>query len=228
MRRLAATLRTDLRTQYRYGFFAAAALVMIVSIVLLRWLPEEVALLLLPAVVLENVLINTFYFSAGQILLERVEGTYAAQSVTPLRIDEYLGSKLIALTALSLVEGLTIAVAVFGVHAWLMTMAAGIVLAAVFFCLVGVALVLRYDSINEFLLPSAFYTFLLSLPLLGLFGIGAPALYLAHPMQGSLELLRIDTAPSAVALLYALLYPLAWIAAAYLWSRRALARARSA
>ncbi|HVR30624.1 MAG TPA: ABC transporter permease, partial [Thermoanaerobaculia bacterium] len=154
MRRLAATIRTEVRVQWRNGFYAATALVVIFSIALLRWLPRDTATLLLPVVILQNVLMNTFYFVSGLVLLERVEGTFAAQCVTPLRTGEYLGAKLVTLTALSLVESGLIAVAVFGVARWLIAMACGIALAAALFCLAGVALVVRYDSINEFLLPS--------------------------------------------------------------------------
>jgi fluoroquinolone transport system permease protein len=228
MRRLAATIRTDVRVQFRNGFYAATVLVVIFSIVLLRWLPRETATLLLPVVILENVLMNTFYFVSGLVLLERVEGTFVAQSVTPLRTGEYVGSKLVTLTALSLVESIFIAVAVFGVARWLIAMAFGIALAAALFCLVGVALVVRYDSINEFLLPSVLYTFLLSLPLLGIFGIGAEAWYLPHPIQGPLALMRIDAPYSAGRFAYGIGYPLLWIAPVYLWSRRALAGARNA
>lgn len=227
MRRLAATIGTDVRVQFRNGFYFATVFVVIASILLLRWLPADAARLILPVVVLENVLMNTFYFVSGLLLLERVEGTFAAQSVTPLRIDEYLASKLATLSALSLAESLSIGVAVFGIDARLIAMALGIALAAPLFCLVGVALVLRYDSINEFLLPSVPYTALLTLPVLGIFGVGSPDLYLPHPIQGPLELMQISAPPTADRLIYAIGYPLLWTVPVYRWSRRALNRARS-
>jgi hypothetical protein len=37
-------------------------------------------------------------------------------------------------------------------------MAAGIALAAILFCLTGVALIVHYESINEFIMPSVLYT----------------------------------------------------------------------
>jgi fluoroquinolone transport system permease protein len=184
MKRLAAAIKTDVRVQLRNGFYMATVLVAVSSIVLLRWLPGEVAMQVLPVLILENVLVNTFYFVSGLLLLERVEGTFVAQSVTPLRDDEYLASKLATLTLLSLAESLFIAVAVFGIGVWLIAMVLGIALAAVLFCLVGVALVVRYDSINEFLMPSVLYTLLLTLPILGIFGVGSATWYLPHPIQG--------------------------------------------
>jgi fluoroquinolone transport system permease protein len=75
MNRFRATVAADSRVQYRNGFYLAAALVAAGSILLLRWLPADAATLLLPVVILSNVLVNTFYFVGGLLLLERVEGT---------------------------------------------------------------------------------------------------------------------------------------------------------
>ncbi len=226
MRRLAATIGTDVRVQFRNGFYAATAFVVVFSILLLRLLPGAAAVLIFPVVVLENVLVNTFYFVSGLLLLERVEGTFTAQSVTPLRDAEYLASKLATLTALSLGESLLIAAAGVGTGLWLIPLATGVALAAVLFCLAGVAFVVRYDSISEFLLPSVLFTSLLTLPILGAFGLGPAAAYLPHPIQGPLSLMRVDASHTLAQLLYAIGFPLLWVAPAYLWSRRSLARAR--
>jgi fluoroquinolone transport system permease protein len=226
--RLAATLRTDVRLQFRNGFYFATALVVACSIVLLRWLPPDAAALLLPVVLLQNVVVNTFYFVSGLLLLERGEGTFAAQSVTPLRADEYLASKLSTLTALSLVEGLLIATAVGGFDGRLVVTALGIALAAALFCLAGVAVVVHYEAINEFIMPSVIYTFLLSLPILGYFGMGSRVWYLPHPIQGPLELIQMRAPFTPGGLTYAIGYPVLWIVPAYLWSRRALRQIRIA
>jgi fluoroquinolone transport system permease protein len=227
MTRLAATLRTDVRVQVRNGFYLATALVVACSILLLRWLPADAAASLLPVALLENVVINTFYFVSALLLLDRGEGTFAAQSVTPLRADEYLASKLLTLTALSLVEGLLIAAAVRGFDGQLVATALGIALAAAILCLAGVALVVRYNAINEFIMPSVLYTFLLSLPVLGYFGVGARVWYLPHPLQGPLELMQVPAPHTPGGLAYAILCPALWIVPAYLWSRRALRGMRS-
>ncbi|MCA1559799.1 MAG: ABC transporter permease [Acidobacteria bacterium] len=227
MTRLAATLGTDVRVQFRNGFYLATAFVVACSVVLLRWLPPEVAALLLPVVVLENIVVNTFYFVSALLLLERDEGTFAAQSVTPLRTDEYLASKVLTLTALSLVESLLIATAVAGLDGRLVVMSLGIGLAAVLFCLSGVALIVNYESINEFIMPSVLYTAVLSLPVLGYFGIGAREWYLPHPILGPLELMRMHAPYTPGWLVYAIGYPLLWIIPVSFWSRRALRRLRS-
>jgi fluoroquinolone transport system permease protein len=227
MTRFAATFRTDVRVQLRNGFYYAAAFVVVCSMAILRQLPADVAALLLPVVLLENIVVNTFYFVSGLLLLERGEGTLAAQSVTPLRTDEYLASKLLTLTALSLAENLLIATVVAGLDGRLVVIALGIALAAVLLCLAGVALIVHYDSINEFIMPSVLYTATLSLPVLGYFGLGAREWYLLHPIQGPLELMQMQTRPTPGGLAYAIGYPALWILPALLWSRQALRGLRS-
>ena len=83
MSRLPAAVACDVRLQYRNGFYAAAAFVAVVLVVLLRWLPPETLRLLLPALVLANMQVNTFYFVAGLVLLEKAEGSLEALVVTP-------------------------------------------------------------------------------------------------------------------------------------------------
>ncbi len=224
MSRLTAALATDVRLQWRNGFYAATLLVMMVSTVLLRWLPADTARLILPLAILTNVVMNTFYFVSGLLLLERVEGTLVAQRVTPLRPGEYLASKVVTLTVLSMAEGLFIAAAVFGIGTWLLTMALGIGLSAILFCLAGVAVVARYDSVNEFLLPSVVYTFLLTLPLLGILGLGSAVWYVPHPTQAALALMQMNLPDTASRWIYSVGYPSLWIGPAYVWSRRALLR----
>jgi fluoroquinolone transport system permease protein len=227
MTRLAATLQTDVRVQLRNGFYYAALFVVVCSIAILRRLPTDVAALLLPVVLLENTVVNTFYFVSGLLLLERDEATFAAQNVTPLRTDEYLGSKLLTLTALSLVESVLIAAAVAELDGQLVVIALGIAFAAVLFCLTGVALIVHYDSINEFIMPSVVYTAILSLPVLGYFGLGAREWYLLHPLQGPLDLMQLATRHTMGELAYAIGYPGLWILPAFSWSRRALRSLRS-
>lgn len=227
MTRIAATFGLDLRVQGRNGFYLAAGIIVVCSILLLRWLPRATTEILLPVVIFENVVVNTFYFVSGLVLLEKGEGTITAQAVTPLRTGEYLASKVATLTALSLAESMLIAWFMPGAGLSLPSIALGIALISVLFTLAGVILVTRYASINEFLMPSVAGTALLSLPILGVFGLGPPEWYLLHPAQGPMRLLMGQVPGSVGELAWAAGYPLLWILPAWSWSRRALENLRS-
>ncbi len=65
---------------------------------------------------------------------------------------------------------------------------------------------------------------MLSVPLLGYFGLGQRFLYDWHPVQGVLDLMQTVEPLGGWRLVYAIVYPMLWIGPVYLWSRRALRR----
>lgn len=190
MNRLAATMLCDIRIQVRNGFYYAAAFVALINILILTQIPSEALSRWMPLLILSNLLINTFYFIAGQVLLEKGEGTLHAQVVSPLRDSEYLLSKVASLTLLSLAENLLIVLIGYGTEFNIILFLAGLVGAAFVYSLCGFVAVSRYSSINEFLFPSFLYTLAFLPPFLPYAGweIGWP-LFL-HPLQGPLVLLQ--------------------------------------
>src|SRR5688572_21983360 len=154
MKRLMATIICDIRLQMRNGFYYAAAFVAAFWALALSRVPPELLALWMPVFILSNILINTFYFMAGLVLLEKAEGTLMAQGVTPLRSREYLMSKVITLTLLSVCESFVIVIVGYGTAFSPVVFLSGVICSAVLFQLIGFLLVIRYESINEFLFPS--------------------------------------------------------------------------
>lgn len=218
MKRWIATLLTDVRLQRRNGFYVAAAFTVVVMVVLLRQIPPAGRLAALPVVLLGELLINCFYFVAGQVLLEKGEGTLEAQVVTPLRPAEYLAAKVVSLTGLSLVEVAAIValgVGLDAVRSW-PALAASVLLMGPLLVLAGFLTVSRFDTINEFLFPSALVLFVLVLPLFSAPGLLPGSWVYAHPVQPSLTWLTAAFAPvKAWELVYGLIYGAAAIAAAF-------------
>ena len=221
MTRLAATMHGDARLQLRQGFYYASAFMLVVMIVVLRQIPAEIQAWILPVVILSNVQVNTFYFIAGLVLLEKSEGTLEAQVVTPLRPWEYLASKVATLTGLSVVENVLLVVATYGTGAGTPALLAGILISSVIFALAGFIAVARYDSINEYLMPSFLYTSLLSIPLLAYFGLIESRLFDLHPITAPLEMLRVSfDAPMPTRWTYELTSAALWIGIGALLARR--------
>jgi fluoroquinolone transport system permease protein len=225
--RLVSTLHWDARLQFRNGFYYASAFVAVVFIVLLSQfsIHQKTLALLLPAILMQNILMNTFYFMAGIVLLEKGEGILEGLVVSPLRKGEYLLSKVITLTLLSLVEVMVVAIALYGFGFNLSLMAAGVVLLGIFFALLGFVAVARYESINTFLLPSVLMVTLLSIPLLDYFGLWQSWLVYLHPVQAPLLLMKAAFQPVAGwQLVYGVVYSVVWVGVTYAWSRRAFYR----
>jgi fluoroquinolone transport system permease protein len=219
--RLASAVRWDAVIQFRNGFYYAALFVTLVWIFLLRQVPLEYRLLLLPAMLAGNLLINAFYFVAGLVLLEKAEGSLQAQVVTPLRRGEYLASKALTLGLLSLAEGLAITLLGHGLAFNPLLLALGLLSGAGLLALLGFVAIARYDSINEYLMPSIGYMSALILPFIDYFQVWQSPLFYLHPLQAPLIVLRAAFQPIApLELLFGLLASALWIAAAFAWSQR--------
>jgi fluoroquinolone transport system permease protein len=238
MTRLSSTMKWDARLQWRNGFYAAALVVVIIWVLLISQIPAQVLqsmsgfslAWLLPAAVLGNLLVGTFYFMGGLLLLEKGEGTLEAQIVTPLRSSEYLLSKLGTLVFLSVIENSLLVGIVYlfrsrllangipqlnmpilEITGSLLLFGAGLILGAAMFCLAGFLVVIRYDSINEYLLPSIVVTAVIMLPLVAYLTGWESWLLLLHPLQAPLTLLQAAWQPTQFwQLLYGLVYGLLW------------------
>jgi len=239
MTRLTSTMKWDVRLQWRNGFYYATLVVVVIWTLLFSQIPVQMfgeigrssLAWLLPVTVLSNLLVSTFYFIGGLLLLEKGEGTLEAQIVTPLRSGEYLLSKLSTLTLLAVVEnGLLVGIIyTLILRPWtaleqslsalntellgsLLFFIAGLVLAAIILCLAGFLVVIRYDSINEYLLPSILVTTVLMLPMVAYLAGWQSWLFYLHPLQTSLLLLQAARQPlPAWQLLFALIYSLLWV-----------------
>jgi fluoroquinolone transport system permease protein len=222
---LTATLRTDVRLQWRNGFYYAVAFLLSGWIALVSQLPRLDWAAWLPALVLGNLSLGTFMFNAGLVLLEKGEGTLEALTVTPLSPRAYLASKVASLAGLAVVEHVVLVAVVVGADFRLLPLLLGVVSGTAVYCLTGFVAVARYDSIDTFLLPSSLWTAALSLPILDFAGLWTTPLMALHPLQPTLVLLRGSFEPlSPQEWAYSLAGATAWIAALLELSRRAFQR----
>jgi fluoroquinolone transport system permease protein len=233
--RFFSTLVCDMRLQSRNGFYYATAFVTAIYALALSQLSGGQAGFeigsLFPIFVLDSMLVGTFYFVAGQVLLEKGEGTLQAQVVSPLRPWEYLASKVLTLTLLALVQ-YGVLVGIFqGFTPGTLFFIVGIALASTMYVLVGFVSVARYTSVTDYLIPSIPYTGLMLLPLglyvlSGLDGWGFLAYVVyVHPMEGPLQLLSAAFQEVAAwQLVYGVAYSAVWVYVLYRLSLRAFDR----
>jgi fluoroquinolone transport system permease protein len=225
MNRLVTMIRCDVTLQIRNGFYLATAFVTTVWALILGQAGALDLRWLLPALLLGNLLLGTFYFIGGLVLLERGEGTLTAQVVTPLRIGEYLAAKVITLTALALAETLVLVPLLIGWGFHVLLLSVGAILAGVLYCLAGFIAVARYTAINEYLLPSGGVVAVLWIPLLANLVQWRSGLLYLHPLSAPLALIEAALGPAPLAqVLYGLGYSALWIALLAWGSHRAFRR----
>lgn len=190
MTRLAAATRQELRLQWRYGIDAAALVVTMVWIAVLRALPVASMGTAVPVVVFADAALIGLFVLAGAVLFEKDEGTQSAVVVTPLRDVEYLAAKLAPLTVLSVLVALVIALSAPGTSAHPTLLAAGVGLLALTVLLVGYAAAVRFDSITDYIVGVQVPLLPLALPLLPYLvdALASPAWW-AVPTYGALVLI---------------------------------------
>ncbi len=228
MTRLLSTLRLDLLNQYRQGFYFASAFVLVAVGAVISLLPAA-AVAVLPAILLTNMLLATFVFLGGLLLLEKGQGALEGLIVTPLKPSEYLLAKILSLTGLAVFENAAItaiarANGLLSAVDWSWVLI-GSVFSGVIYTLLGFLTVIRYNSLNEYLMPMALATALLQLPALVCFGMPEYLLLYLLPTHGPLLMFQsaLEPLPEST-MVYAVLYPSAWILVSFLWGRKAFHR----
>ena len=226
MNRLWSTLKLDFRQQQRNGFFYAALFAIAFWLLGIHFtaLKEVQPSSFIPLFVGFNALLTAFYFVAAQVLLEKGEGTLAGLSVTPLRREEYLASKVFSLAAITLAEDLVVVLWAFGwPHNWFLLVLGMLGMSAVY-TLLGFWLTSRYESLNQFLMPSVLMILFLLLPFASLLGLPWPW-FAWHPLMPTLQLVQAGAGPLPIGqIVYGLLGTLAWVWFCFFQSRNAFAR----
>jgi len=205
-------MRLDLLVQRRYGFLYASFVTVLVWLAVLRALPSPSHELLAPFIVFTDIGLVGFFFIAGLVLYEKGEATLNALVVTPLRFWEYLGSKLLTLTLLAVVQGwLLLALTVGLSFNWLYA-ALGTALMSLIALLVGFIAVAPFKSFSSYLIPSNLFATVLYLPLIAYFEVWQSPLFYLLPTHGAALLLRGSLTGLPVwQLVYAVLAGSVWI-----------------
>ncbi len=242
MKRFLSTFRLDVVIQFRQGFYYATVVIVLMWAALLTVLttsltassgsgidtgahnPTEFIRGMYPAVMFGNMVVTTFLFVGGLVLLEKAQRIHEGLVVSPLRVDEYLWSKVGSLTLLVLVESLLITG-----WAWFLNMfetlnpiwvTLGLIQGAIALTLSGIVMVMRYNSLNEFLLPASMVTGILEVPAIRFLGVEDHFLFYLLPSYGSLLLLeQAQHSLQLWQLIYAFTYPTIWVVVAFLWAR---------
>ena len=167
-------------------------------------------------------------FLGALVLFEKSENVLQALVITPMNTDDYLLSKIISLTILSLISAALFAIlmVVFNnIMINIFYLIIGIILTSMMLILLGFIIVSRVDSINGYLLVMLIAFIGLTFPpLLQLFGLFEnPILYL-WPTQASFIL--FDGVFNASKLnfweiVYGIVYQLFWIGFFYYFAKKA-------
>lgn len=129
-----------------------------------------------------------FIFVGVSVLFEKNENTLQALVVSPLKEVNYILSKTIALTLISLGCCLIMALAAKGPNFQWVHYSAATIGTTALFGFVGFILISNVRSINEFILKSALLFIVMGLPFLGYFEVIDRVFFLIFPAQPAIDL----------------------------------------
>lgn len=179
MTRLLSTMKTDMVVQVRTNLYTIGiGAGVLVAIALSQLAGPDLLVLLVPTLMLLVVGGSTLLYVSAMIIFEKDEGTLRAMIVSPVRPFEYLWSKIITLTALATLESVVMIGGAMLIMRFsgglslpnLPLLFLGIVAIGILYTLIGIVLVVRFDSITDYLLPMAGVAVILQLPFLYFLG----------------------------------------------------------
>ncbi|AIQ68826.1 hypothetical protein [Paenibacillus graminis] len=223
--RFASALGYDIRLQFRHGFYYVYFVICLVYIVLLSLLPvpyRETADILLT---FTDPGMLGFFFIGGLVLLEKGQGIHENLFVTPYTIAEYICSKTLSLTFLSLAASYSVHASVFGFRHNPVYFLAGVGLTSVFFTMAGLGVAVRCTSLNGFFLYASAVTAIFLLPLVETVGLWTSPLLGILPASASLALIGSVFEPLPPwQNVYMLSLLTVWCGVVYLWTLHSFQR----
>jgi len=222
--RLAAEIRLDMMVQARNRLYVIGVALALVLGAVGRWVFPAAALpLAISAFYLLFIGGSTYMFVASMILFERSEGTLEAIRVSPLRLGEYLLSKVTTLSAFALLESLIVLFVAFGIGGYgIAPLVLGVLLLGAFNTLAGIAQVARHETVTDFLIPGAMMVMVvLQLPIFHLLGMWTGTLWYLIPTRAPLLIIEAAFRPlTGLEWAYAVAYSMLSLAAAAWLARR--------
>lgn len=219
---------TDVRVQFRNKLYHIGIIIsVLVAGALAALVNMQQLAFAFPAIVILVIGGTTMLYVAGMIIFEKDEGTISAAIITPMRNEEYLAAKVASLVMLATFETLLSLGGAIGILAFSepiiwpnpLWLTLGIIALGSVYTQIGIALVVRYKSITEFLLPMALIAVLLQLPFLYFFSLWDHWSMLIVPTSApTMIIMGAYRDLAAWEQIYAICYTSALIVALSLWA----------
>lgn len=133
MKGFSALILYNVKLQFRQGFTAAWIVITFFYLLALYFIPSQMAIVLLPLILLSEPTTFAMIFTGAILLLEKEEGILNNLFITPLNIRAYILSKAIALSLPAIGSALILTVLIRGIHISLILLPIGIFLTMIFF-----------------------------------------------------------------------------------------------
>jgi fluoroquinolone transport system permease protein len=166
--RVATLIAHDARLQWRYGIYAAYAVVLLMYAAIITSAGERLPGWVAATIIFTDPAALGFFFLGALMMLERGEGVRMALAVAPISAADYLGAKATTLTAMALVACAILVALIHGATDPGLLLVS-VALTSLQYVGIGVPIALRFRTVSGYLVGSAgFLTPLIAPGFLGL------------------------------------------------------------
>ncbi len=191
--RFFSLVKGDVRFAHKHGFYLLYVIFCALYALVLYAVPSSARPVLSTALIFTDPAATGIFFMGAIVLLEKSQRVNCALAVSPVRVWEYVASKTLSMSLISLLAGFVIAWV--GEIRSMAQCLLGVFLGSCLFSLCGLIVAMRVTTLNGFIVFTVpFELFICAPPILMLFGIEHPALML-HPGAACVWLIN-GTAPS--------------------------------
>ena len=228
MSNLKNMLKWEYTLLYRYKIIHISILSVVLYFIITQSIPDLDKPIFHTMLLFFDPAIVGIMFVGALVLFEKSENVLQALVVTPMQVDDYLLSKIISLTVLSVISA-SIFIALLnlfgGIDFNVLYLGISIILTSVMLILLGFIIVSRVNSINEYLMAFAvLFLGLIFFPMLHLSGLYENIIFYAWPTQASFILFKGVFASASLEtweIAYAIGYQLLWIGVFFWLAKKA-------
>lgn len=211
----------DINLQFRSGYWAVYGIIGLIYILIIVSLPIDVRDEASVILIFSDTSVLGLIFVGAIVLLEKQQGVLQSMSVTPLRLETYLFSKVLSLTLLSvIVSSLIWIVPRFSFDGYFILLP-GVILSSIVFTMFGIGLSAGANSFNQFIARVIFGSLVLSLTVVPMFVVTKTEYLLFLPTNAAVDLfLRISEGSFSYIQLIDLLVLASWAYLMTLFAKR--------
>lgn len=192
----------DIRFQARYGFYLLYTFLTILYAAFIFALPVAAKEKAAPVLIFSDPAAMGLFFMGAIVLLEKSQRVTAFMSITPVKACEYVASKVLSLSAISVVVAVILSTAS-GSRA-VLPVAVGTLLGSAMFTLCGVIVATRIVSLNQFILATVPVEIIGFVPAVFSLFLDLGSIWRFYPPVACMELVA-GKEPSAVGMLLTIL-----------------------
>lgn len=150
--RLTTLIRHDLRMEKSYGILVAYTFVITIYVLILLTASDILPTWLGALIIYTDPTALGFFFLGGMMMLEKSENVRQTLAMTPVSAFEYILSKYITLTVISLIAAIALALIIGNVNLILLILT--VIPSSLFFISVGVLVARRMKTVTGYLIGS--------------------------------------------------------------------------